>query len=123
PTPLGPHPGGSVRQPAACCGVVGLKPSYGRVSRYGLLAFASSLDQIGPFARTVADAALALTTLAGADPCAATTAQQPVPDFTATLTGNVKDIRIGVPRAFVSEGVDEQVRRAYDAALETLRGA
>ena len=121
PLALGSDTGGSVRQPAACCGVVGLKPSYGRVSRYGLLAFASSLDQIGPFARTVADAALTLTALAGADPCDATTANEPVPDFAAALTGTVKDIRVGVPRAFVSEGVDEQVRRAYEAALDTLR--
>ena len=123
PLALGSDTGGSIRQPAACCGVVGLKPSYGRVSRYGLLAFASSLDQIGPFARTVADAALTLTVLAGADPCDATTANEPVPDFAAALTGGVNDIRIGVPRAFVTEGVDEQVRQAYDEALDTLRRA
>jgi len=123
PLALGSDTGGSIRQPAACCGVVGLKPSYGRVSRYGLLAFASSLDQIGPFARTVADAALTLTVLAGADPCDATTANEPVPDFAAALTGGVNDIRIGVPRAFVTEGVDSQVRRAYDEALDTLRRA
>src|SRR6266550_3295161 len=121
PLALGSDTGGSIRQPAACCGVVGLKPSYGRVSRYGLLAFASSLDQIGPFARTVADAALALSVLAGADPCDATTAQQPVPDFGAALNGNVHGIRIGVPRAFVTDGVDEGVRRAFETALETLR--
>ena len=123
PLALGSDTGGSIRQPAACCGVVGLKPSYGRVSRYGLLAFASSLDQIGPFARTVADAALTLTVLAGADPCDATTANEPVPDFAAALSGGVDDIRIGVPRAFVTEGVDEQVRQAYDEALDTLRRA
>jgi aspartyl-tRNA(Asn)/glutamyl-tRNA(Gln) amidotransferase subunit A len=123
PLALGSDTGGSIRQPAACCGVVGLKPSYGRVSRYGLLAFASSLDQIGPFARTVADAALTLTVLAGADPCDATTANEPVPDFAAALTGGVNDIRVGVPRAFVTEGVDSQVRRAYDEALDTLRRA
>ena len=122
PLALGSDTGGSIRQPAACCGVVGLKPSYGRVSRYGLLAFASSLDQIGPFARTVADAALTLSVLAGADPCDATTSTEPAGDFAAALTGRVNDIRIGVPRAFVSEGVDGQVRRAYAAALETLRG-
>ena len=121
PLALGSDTGGSIRQPAACCGVAGLKPSYGRVSRYGLLAFASSLDQIGPFARTVADAALALSALAGADPCDATTARQAVPDFTAALTGSVKGVRIGVPRAFVTEGVDDQVRRAYQGALDTLR--
>ena len=123
PLALGSDTGGSIRQPAACCGVVGLKPSYGRVSRYGLLAFASSLDQIGPFARTVADAAIALSVLAGADPCDATTSNEPVPDFAASLTGRVNDIRVGVPGAFVNEGVDDQVRRAYEAALETLRGA
>jgi aspartyl-tRNA(Asn)/glutamyl-tRNA(Gln) amidotransferase subunit A len=123
PLALGSDTGGSIRQPAACCGVVGLKPSYGRVSRYGLLAFASSLDQIGPFARTVADAALVLSVLAGADPCDATTSSEPVPDFAASLTGGVNDIRVGVPRAFVTEGVDVQVRRAYEAALETLRSA
>ncbi len=122
PLALGSDTGGSIRQPASLCGVVGLKPTYGRVSRYGLLAFASSLDQIGPFARSVADAALALSTLAGHDPCDATTSTQPVPDLTTALTGDVKGIRVGVPRAFVSEGVHEDVRRAYDAALETLRG-
>ena len=121
PVALGSDTGGSIRQPAACCGVVGLKPSYGRVSRYGLLAFASSLDQIGPFGRTVADAATVLSVIAGADPCDATTSTEQVPDFSGSLTGRVSDIRIGVPRAFVSEGVDDQVRRAYEAALETLR--
>ena len=123
PLALGSDTGGSIRQPAACCGVVGLKPSYGRVSRYGLLAFSSSLDQIGPFARTVADAALVLSVLSGPDPCDATTANEPVPDFPAALTGSVTDIRIGVPRAFVTDGVDDQVRGAYEAALETLRAA
>ncbi len=123
PLALGSDTGGSIRQPAACCGVVGLKPSYGRVSRYGLLAFASSLDQIGPLTRSVADAAVTLSVLAGADPCDATTANEPVPDFAAALTGSVQGIRIGVPRAFVTEGVEDQVRAAYDAALETLRGA
>jgi aspartyl-tRNA(Asn)/glutamyl-tRNA(Gln) amidotransferase subunit A len=122
PLALGSDTGGSIRQPAACCGVVGLKPTYGRVSRYGLLAFASSLDQIGPFARTVADAATVLSAIAGVDPCDATTASESVPDFSASLTGRVNDIRIGVPRAFVSEGVDDQVRRAYESALETLHG-
>jgi aspartyl-tRNA(Asn)/glutamyl-tRNA(Gln) amidotransferase subunit A len=123
PLALGSDTGGSIRQPAACCGIVGVKPSYGRVSRYGLLAFASSLDQIGPFARTVADAALALSVLAGADACDATTVNEPVPDFTAALTGDVRQIRVGVPRAFVTEGVEDQVRGAYEAALDTLRRA
>ena len=123
PLALGSDTGGSIRQPAAFCGVVGLKPTYGRVSRYGLLAFASSLDQIGPFARTVADAALVLSTLSGADPCDATTADESVPDFTGALTGDVKGVRVGVPRAFVSHGVDEDVREAFEGALESLRGA
>jgi aspartyl-tRNA(Asn)/glutamyl-tRNA(Gln) amidotransferase subunit A len=121
PLALGSDTGGSIRQPAAFCGVVGLKPTYGRVSRYGLLAFASSLDQIGPVTRTVADAALALSVLAGPDPRDSTAAVEPVPAFLDSLNGNVKGIRIGVPRAVVS-GVDEAVRAAFDAALETLRG-
>jgi aspartyl-tRNA(Asn)/glutamyl-tRNA(Gln) amidotransferase subunit A len=123
PLALGSDTGGSIRQPAAFCGVVGLKPTYGRVSRYGLLAFASSLDQIGPFARSVADAALVLSALSGADPCDATTADQPVPDFTRALTRDVRGVRVGVPRAFVSEGVDDDVRRAFEVALGALREA
>ena len=121
PLALGSDTGGSIRQPGAFCGVVGLKPTYGRVSRYGLLAFASSLDQIGPFARTVADAALALTVMAGADPCDSTTSPEPVPDFTAALSGDIRGLRVGVPGAFVSEGVDAAVRASFDAAIATLR--
>jgi aspartyl-tRNA(Asn)/glutamyl-tRNA(Gln) amidotransferase subunit A len=117
---LGSDTGGSIRQPASFCGVVGLKPTYGRVSRYGLLAFASSLDQIGPISRTAADAALALAVLAGADPADATASHQPVPDFAAALTGDITGIRIGVPAAFVAEGVDDGVRRAFEGALEAL---
>ncbi|MDO8793774.1 MAG: Asp-tRNA(Asn)/Glu-tRNA(Gln) amidotransferase subunit GatA [Vicinamibacterales bacterium] len=123
PLALGSDTGGSIRQPGSFCGVVGFKPTYGRVSRYGLLAFASSLDQIGPFGRTAGDAALALSVLAGPDGADATTATEPVPDYMAALTGTVKGIRIGVPRAFVSDGVDADVRRTFDEALETLRGA
>jgi aspartyl-tRNA(Asn)/glutamyl-tRNA(Gln) amidotransferase subunit A len=123
PLALGSDTGGSIRQPAAFCGVVGLKPTYGRVSRYGLLAFASSLDQIGPITHTVRDAALALNALAGTDPCDATSSHEPVPDFTAALTGAIKGIRVGVPRAFVTEGVDNGVRTAFDTAIETLRGS
>ena len=123
PLALGSDTGGSIRQPGSFCGVIGFKPTYGRVSRYGLLAFASSLDQIGPFGRTAADAALALSVLAGADSSDATTATEAVPDFMGALSGSVKGLRIGVPRAFVSEGVDADVRRRFDDALETLRGA
>jgi aspartyl-tRNA(Asn)/glutamyl-tRNA(Gln) amidotransferase subunit A len=118
---LGTDSGGSIRIPAACCGVVGFKPSYGRVSRYGLLAFASSLDQIGPFTRTVADAALALSVLAGNDPMDSTSSAEPVPDFASALSGRIDGVRVGVPRAFVSEGVDDAVRTAFDGALDTLR--
>jgi len=123
PLALGSDTGGSIRQPAAFCGVVGLKPTYGRVSRYGLLAFASSLDQIGPIARTAADAALALAVIAGADPADATSSREPVPDFAAALGGGVTGVRVGIPRAFVTDGVDEGVRRAFEGALETLRAA
>ena len=118
---LGSDTGGSIRQPASFCGIVGLKPTYGRVSRYGLIAFASSLDQIGPLTRTVADAATALSVIAGADPSDSTSANAAVPDYAAALTGELSGVRVGVPRAFVTDGVDEHVRRAYDAALDTLR--
>jgi len=123
PLALGSDTGGSIRQPASFCGVVGLKPTYGRVSRYGLLAFASSLDQIGPFARTVEDAALTLGVIAGPDRADATSSREPVPDLMAALTGDVKGLRVGVPRTFVSEGVDEGVKAAFDAALAVLERA
>jgi len=123
PLSLGSDTGGSIRQPASFCGIVGLKPTYGRVSRYGLIAFASSLDQIGPLARTSRDAALALSVLAGSDAADATSSIRPAPDYLQALTGDVRGVRIGVPRAFVSEGVHEGVRQAFDAALATLRDA
>jgi aspartyl-tRNA(Asn)/glutamyl-tRNA(Gln) amidotransferase subunit A len=123
PLALGSDTGGSIRQPAAFCGVVGLKPTYGRVSRYGLLAFASSLDQIGPITRTVRDAALALSVIAGSDPADSTSSSDDVPDYLPALTGEVRGVRVGVPRAFVSEGVDDEVRGAFDAALDVLRDA
>ena len=121
PLALGSDTGGSIRQPASFCGVTGLKPTYGRVSRYGLLAFASSLDQIGPITRGVEDAALALQVLSGPDPMDSTAAHEAVPDFIARLDGNARNVRIGVPRAFVSEGVDASVLAAFDASLEILR--
>jgi aspartyl-tRNA(Asn)/glutamyl-tRNA(Gln) amidotransferase subunit A len=121
PLALGSDTGGSVRQPAALCGIVGLKPTYGRVSRYGLLAFGSSLDQIGPIARRVGDAALALSVIAGADPADATSSGAPVPDYTAALTGDVRGVRIGVPSGLVDEGVDAEVSAAFRTALDVLR--
>lgn len=121
PLALGSETGGSIRQPAAFCNVVGLKPTYGRVSRYGLLAFASSLDQIGSFGRTVADATLALSVMAGADPRDATAAREPVPDLPAALSGNIKSLRVGVPRDILREGVEEGVQRAFDNAVDKLK--
>jgi aspartyl-tRNA(Asn)/glutamyl-tRNA(Gln) amidotransferase subunit A len=121
PLALGSDTGGSIRQPAALCGLVGLKPTYGRVSRYGLLAFASSLDQIGPFTRTVEDAAIALNVLAGHDGADATSAPEPVPDYTSALDERRAAFRIGVPRALVNEGVDPRVAAAFNSALEVYR--
>jgi aspartyl-tRNA(Asn)/glutamyl-tRNA(Gln) amidotransferase subunit A len=121
PIAFGSDTGGSIRQPAALCGIVGLKPTYGRVSRYGLLAFASSLDQIGPMASTVADAALALQVIAGHDPRDATCATAPVDDYSAALTGDVRGVRIGVPWSLMRDGVDADVRQAFERGVETLR--
>jgi aspartyl-tRNA(Asn)/glutamyl-tRNA(Gln) amidotransferase subunit A len=125
PLALGSDTGGSIRQPAALCGIIGLKPTYGRVSRYGLLAFASSLDHVGPLTRSVADAALALGIIAGADPADATSAREAVPDYEAALTGDVRDIRVGVPARILDAGVDPEVSSALRAALDVLaaRGA
>jgi aspartyl-tRNA(Asn)/glutamyl-tRNA(Gln) amidotransferase subunit A len=120
---LGTDTGGSIRQPAALCGVVGLKPTYGRVSRYGLVAFASSLDQIGPLARSVEDAALAASVVFGHDPSDATSAPSPVPDFTAALRGGAKGARIGVPWAFLEKGVEEGQMARFREALGVLEGA
>jgi aspartyl-tRNA(Asn)/glutamyl-tRNA(Gln) amidotransferase subunit A len=119
---LGTDTGGSIRQPAAFCGVVGLKPTYGRVSRYGLVAFASSLDQAGPFTKTVADTARVLQVIAGADPMDSTAAVVPVPDYLAALGGGVKGLRIGIPREYFIDGMDPEVERAVRAAVEVLRG-
>jgi aspartyl-tRNA(Asn)/glutamyl-tRNA(Gln) amidotransferase subunit A len=120
PLALGSDTGGSIRQPAALCGVVGLKPTYGRVSRYGLIAFASSLDQIGPFARDVRDAALLLGVLSGKDPRDATSVDTPVPDCLATLEDGVKGLRIGVPDDYFGPGVDPEVVTSVEAALKAL---
>ncbi len=118
---LGSDTGGSIRQPAAFCGCVGLKPTYGRVSRYGLVAFASSLDQIGPLTRDVEDAALLLQHMAGHDPMDATSLAEPVPDFSAALTGDIKGMRLGLPREFFVEGLDPEVEAAVRGAVETCR--
>ena len=122
PLALGSDTGGSIRQPAALCGIVGLKPSYGRVSRYGLLAYASSLDQIGPFARTVEDAAIALGVMAGSDVKDSTSAREPVPDYASALL-DCPTMRIGVPTRLVDEGVDPEVTSAFRAALDVLRAS
>jgi aspartyl-tRNA(Asn)/glutamyl-tRNA(Gln) amidotransferase subunit A len=119
---LGSDTGGSIREPAAFCGVVGLKPTYGRVSRYGLIAFASSLDQIGPFARTVRDSALALGVIAGRDPADSTSADLAVPAFAEGLTGELRGLRLGIVKEFLAEGGDPGVVAAVRSAIETLRG-
>lgn len=121
PVSLGSDTGGSIRQPASLCGVVGLKPTYGRVSRYGLTAFASSLDQVGPIARTVTDCALMMNVLSGHDPLDSTSAQQPVPDFTASLADGVAGLRIGVPREYFTAGIDPAVADIVSGAMAVLK--
>jgi aspartyl-tRNA(Asn)/glutamyl-tRNA(Gln) amidotransferase subunit A len=117
---LGSDTGGSIRQPAGFCGVVGLKPTYGRVSRFGLLAFASSLDQIGPFARTVEDAAITLQAIAGHDPSDATSSPLPLTDVREALTGDIAGMRIGVAREYSVEGMEPGVAAAVDAAISRI---
>ena len=123
PLSLGSETGGSIRQPAALCGVLGLKPTYGRVSRYGLIAFGSSLDQIGPFARSARDLAALFSVIAGRDTRDATSAPEAVPDYTAGWTGDIGGLRVGVPRALLDEGVEPGVTAAFDAALQELATA
>ncbi|HXT15881.1 MAG TPA: Asp-tRNA(Asn)/Glu-tRNA(Gln) amidotransferase subunit GatA [Gemmatimonadaceae bacterium] len=118
---LGSETGGSVRQPAALCGVVGVKPTYGRVSRFGLVAFASSLDHIGVFGRTVDDAALGLQTIAGHDPLDSTCAAEPVPDYRAAARGALTGVVIGKPKEYFPDDLDPQIRARCDAALHALR--
>lgn len=117
---LGSDTGGSIRQPAAFCGVVGLKPTYGRVSRYGLVAFASSLDQIGPITRTVEDNAYLLQAISGLDPMDSTSANAEVPDFLSSLTGDIQGLKIAVPKEYLGEGVSEEVRQSVLDALKVL---
>ena len=118
---LGTDTGGSIRQPASLCGVTGLKPTYGRVPRYGLVAFGSSLDQIGPFAWTARDCALILGAIAGADPRDSSAAPQPVPDYAAALSGDVRGLRVGVPKEYFVEGMEAGVEAAVRGALDVLR--
>jgi aspartyl-tRNA(Asn)/glutamyl-tRNA(Gln) amidotransferase subunit A len=121
PIALGSDTGGSIRLPASFCGIVGLKPTYGRVSRYGLVAFASSLDQIGPLARNARDAARTLGVISGRDRFDSTSANVDVPDYLATLTGEVRGLRIGVPAECFGEGLDTEVRERVEGAIEKLR--
>lgn len=120
-TALGSDTGGSIRQPASFCGIVGLKPTYGRVSRYGLVALSSSFDQIGPFAWTVRDAATVLNVIAGHDKNDSTSADIPVPDYTAALTRDIKGLRIGIAREAFGEGLQDDIRKAITAVLDRLR--
>lgn len=122
PFSLGSDTGGSIRQPAAYCGVVGMKPTYGRVSRFGLVAFASSLDQIGPITRNVKDNALLLEAISGVDEMDSTSADVPVPNYAAALDGNIKGLKIAVPKEFLGEGVGEAARQSVLDALEVLKG-
>jgi aspartyl-tRNA(Asn)/glutamyl-tRNA(Gln) amidotransferase subunit A len=117
---LGSDTGGSIRQPASFCGVVGMLPTYGRVSRYGLIAFASSLDHIGPLTKTVKDTAIVLRTIAGRDPMDSTSAEVPVPDYVAELEKPVRGLKIGVAKEYLGEGLDQEVRNAVEAAIQKL---
>ena len=117
---LGSDTGGSIRQPASFCGVVGLMPTYGRVSRYGLIAFASSLDHIGPLTRTVKDAAIILGAIAGRDPMDSTSAEVPVPDYVSQLDKPVSGLKLGVAKEYFGDGLDDEVRQAVERAIDTL---
>lgn len=119
---LGSDTGGSIRQPAAYCGMVGLKPTYGLVSRFGLVAFASSLDQIGPITKNVEDAAYVLQGIAAHDPFDSTSADVEIPDYISALSGDVKGLRIGVPKELMGEGIDAEVKEKVNAALKVLEG-
>jgi aspartyl-tRNA(Asn)/glutamyl-tRNA(Gln) amidotransferase subunit A len=119
---LGSDTGGSIRQPGAFCGIAGLKPTYGRVSRYGLVAFASSLDQIGPLTKDVRDAAILLQAIAGHDPRDSTAADLPVPDYESGLTGDIRGIRLGVPAEYFVPGMDPEVEAAVRRAIQVLEG-
>ncbi|MDO8426537.1 MAG: Asp-tRNA(Asn)/Glu-tRNA(Gln) amidotransferase subunit GatA, partial [Deltaproteobacteria bacterium] len=118
---IGTDTGGSIRQPASCCGVVGLKPTYGRVSRYGMIAFASSLDQGGPFTKDVRDSAIMLNAMAGHDPCDSTSVDEEVPDYASFLDKGVRGLKIGIPKEYFIEGMDKEVEAAVMGALDILK--
>jgi aspartyl-tRNA(Asn)/glutamyl-tRNA(Gln) amidotransferase subunit A len=117
---LGTDTGGSIRQPAACCGVVGLKPTYGRVSRYGIIAFASSMDQVGPITKDVRDSALVLEAIAGHDPADSTSDNRPVPRYSEGLTGDIKGLRLGIPKEFFVAGMQAEVEHSVRRAISEL---
>jgi aspartyl-tRNA(Asn)/glutamyl-tRNA(Gln) amidotransferase subunit A len=117
---LGTDTGGSIRQPAACCGVVGLKPTYGRVSRYGIVAFASSMDQVGPITKDVRDCALLLEAIAGHDPADSTSANRPVPRYIDALTGDIRELRLGIPKEYFVAGMQREVEQAVRDAIRRL---
>ncbi len=119
----GTDTGGSIRQPAAFCGITGIKPTYGRCSRWGVVAFASSLDQAGPFARTVKDNALLLRSMAGFDPKDSTSADRPVPDYAAAMTGNIKGLKIGVPKEYRVDGMPAEIEKMWQQGIEWLKAA
>jgi aspartyl-tRNA(Asn)/glutamyl-tRNA(Gln) amidotransferase subunit A len=118
---LGTDTGGSIRQPAACCGIVGLKPTYGRVSRFGIIAFASSMDQVGPLTKDVTDCALMVDAVAGHDPADSTSVNRPVPQHSAALTGNVKGLRLGIPKEYFLSGMQPDVEQAVRQAIQLLQ--
>jgi len=120
---LGSDTGGSIRQPASLCGVVGMKPTYGRVSRYGLVAFASSLDQIGPLTRDVRDSAMMMNGIAGYDKRDSTSVQEPLPDFTASLTEGLQGMKVGIPKEYFGEGLDPEVAKVVENGIQILRDA
>ena len=119
----GTDTGGSIRQPAAFCGIVGMKPTYGRCSRWGIVAFASSLDQAGPMTRTVRDSAILLQGMAGFDPKDSTSADLPLPDFEAAMTGDVKGLKIGIPKEYVIDGMEAEIQALWDQGVKWLEGA
>lgn len=123
PWALGSDTGGSIRQPASLCGIVGLKPTYGRVSRYGLIAFASSLDQIGPFTQDITDAALLMNIISGYDPKDSTSVNTKSPDYLASLTGDIKGLKIGIPKEYFIDGIDPDVRSSIEQAINIFKQA